>query len=56
MIIDKAKQEEFEKVAEPLIKFLCDNFHPHVTVIVTCNSAELLEEFCFRKIDKFVKD
>jgi len=56
MIIDKAKQEEFEKAAEPLIKFLCDNFHPHVTVIVDCDSAQLSEGICFRKIDKFVKD
>ena len=34
---------EFEALARPLIKFLCENFHPHVTVIVTPTNAEFLE-------------
>lgn len=35
--------ERFEKVAKPLIDFLNENYHPHVTVIVTPCSAELME-------------
>lgn len=35
--------ERFEKAAKPLMEFLAENFHPHVTVIVTSNSAELVE-------------
>jgi len=46
MIIDKEKQKEFEMVAKPLIEFLRKNFHPHVTVLVDCCSAELLEGIC----------
>lgn len=46
MIIDKEKQKEFEMVAKPLIEFLRKNFHPHVTVVVDCCSAELLEGIC----------
>jgi len=34
---------EFEELAEPMIKFLCDNYHPHTTIIITPTSAEILE-------------
>jgi hypothetical protein len=36
-------QEEFERIARPLINYLCENHHPHTTIIVTCTNAELLE-------------
>lgn len=38
----KHDREEFIKVAEPLIKYLCENHHPHTTVIVTSTNAELM--------------
>ena len=45
------------KAAEPLIKYLCENYHPHVTVIITPTSIELLEGIiCDQKIYNFVKD
>lgn len=56
MILDKEKQKEFEKAAEPLIKFLCDNFYPHVSVTVECGSAKLSEDVCSIRTDKFIKD
>jgi len=31
------------KAADPLLRFLNENYHPHVTVIVTPTSVELLE-------------
>lgn len=37
------KQEQFETLAKPLIKFLNDEYHPHVTIIITPGSAEILE-------------
>lgn len=37
------KHKEFEELALPLMKWLNDNYHPHVTVIVTSASAELME-------------
>ena len=43
------KTEELEKLKEvaiPLIKYLNENHHPHVTAIVTPTSVELLEEKC----------
>lgn len=40
---NKQNIDDFKKAALPLIKYLCENHHPHVTVIVTPTSAELLE-------------
>ncbi|MFA5243662.1 MAG: hypothetical protein WC380_00040 [Pedobacter sp.] len=35
--------KDFESSARMLIKHICENHHPHVTVIVTPTGAELLE-------------
>ncbi len=37
------QNESFEGAAMHLIKYLCENHHPHATVIVTQTGAELLE-------------
>lgn len=37
------KSKDFESVVRPVIKYLCENYHPHVTIIVTPTNAELLE-------------
>lgn len=42
-MVDPQKQAEFASLARPLMEFLCNEFHPHVTVIITPTSAELLE-------------
>lgn len=34
---------EFEQLATPLIKWLRENRHPHTTIIIDCNHAEVLE-------------
>ena len=39
----KDKLKAPEAAAGPLIKYLCDNYHPHVTAIVTPTSVEVLE-------------
>ena len=39
----KEKISEFEEVVKPIMKFLCENYHPHVTVIITPTNAELFE-------------
>lgn len=40
------QRKEFEAVARPLMKWLCDNVHPHHTAIVTPTGAMLLEGQC----------
>lgn len=37
------KLAELKEAASPLIKYLCENYHPHITVIVTPTSIEVME-------------
>lgn len=37
------KSVDFKTASLPLIKYLSENHHPHVTAIVTSTSTELLE-------------
>ena len=39
----KNKQAEFEKLARPLIEYLCENHHPHTKVIIDCTTCEIVE-------------
>lgn len=50
------KLKELEEAARPLIKYLAENYHPHVTCIVTNNSAELLEGLMTVRTNDYIKD
>jgi hypothetical protein len=56
MIITEKNRKIFEELSEPLVKFLNDTCHPHVTIIITQTSIELLEGICASPITKYVKD
>ena len=56
MILTKEQVQAFEEAAKPLIKFLNDNFHPHVTVLVTPSDAEILEGCASIRCNEFIKD
>ena len=56
MILTKKQIKEFEEASKPLIKFLNDNCHPHVAVIVTSTDAEILEGSASIKCEEFIKD
>lgn len=56
MILSAEKMLEMEKAAKSLVKFLCENCHPHVYVIVDPTSAELVEGISMVKIEEFIKD
>jgi ABC-type phosphate/phosphonate transport system substrate-binding protein len=43
IIMSKEKVKEFEELVRPILKYLCENYHPHVTVIITPTTAELVE-------------
>lgn len=50
-------QNKFEELARPMIKYLCENYHPHVSVIITPTSAELLEGLkTVGYIDDYIRD
>lgn len=43
MILNAKQIQELEEASKPLVEFLRSNFNPHVTVIVTGQSAEMVE-------------
>ncbi|EOE5319655.1 hypothetical protein ACKGF9_001715 [Providencia rettgeri] len=47
---------EFEKVTKPLMKYLAENYHPHVKVVVDSSSAEIIEVHSSISTDEFIKD
>ena len=52
MILNGKQRKEFEEVVRPLIKWLNDNCHPHITVVADYSSAKLSEAaFSFRTED-----
>ena len=46
-----SKNEDFKKAAEPLVKYLRENYHPHTTVIVDSMHAEVLEGVAVAKYE-----
>ena len=57
MTLTKQQKEEFDGVSRLMIKWLNENCHPHVTVIITPTNAELLEGECSTgTIMDYVKD
>jgi hypothetical protein len=55
-ILNSRQTKEMEEAAKPLIKWLNENCHPHVVVIVDPGSAELLEGIARIKCEEFIKD
>jgi hypothetical protein len=43
MILTEKQRVEFQQTARPMMKWLNDNCHPHVDVIISPISARLLE-------------
>jgi len=57
MVLNDQQCAEFEALTVPLLKFLCENFHPHVSVVVTPTTAELLEGcFSVGEVLDYVRD
>lgn len=54
--INKEEQEKLEEAMKPLMKYLAENHHPHVTAIVTANKAEILEGIGVVNTDEFIVD
>jgi hypothetical protein len=56
MIATEEDKRVFEELARPLVKFLNDRFHPHVTVIITPVSIELVEGVCAAPVIEYLRD
>lgn len=44
--LSKTNRAEFEIISRTMMRFLNENCHPHVSVIITPTDAELLEGVC----------
>lgn len=54
---EKLNENRFEELARPMVKYLCEEYHPHVTVIITPTSAELLEGLkTSGRVDDYIRD
>ena len=56
MNFTEEQKKEFESIVRPLIKFLNDNCHPHVSVIVDNSTAELSEGVCVFRTEEYWLD
>lgn len=56
MILTKEQLQSFEQAAKPLMQWLCENCHPHVSVHVDPTSAQLSEGTATVRTHEFVKD
>lgn len=56
MILTEEKRKEFEEVVKPVMKWLNENCHPHVHIIISTTNAELSEGVSAIHTMEFVKD
>jgi hypothetical protein len=55
-MLNDEKKMEFESLTRPLIKFLNDNCHPHVSVHIDNSTAELSEGVCVFRTEEYWRD
>lgn len=54
MKLTKEQVKQLKEASGPLIKFLSENFNPHVIVVVDSSSCELLEGVAVHNTDDFL--
>lgn len=52
----KGKHVQFDVLAHAAIKHIADNYHPHTTLIVTSDSAQLLEGVRAINTNEYIPD
>ena len=54
---EELNEGKFEELARPMVKYLCENYHPHITVIITPTSAELFEGLkTIGRVEDYIRD
>ena len=53
---EELNEGKFEELVRPIMKYLCENYHPHVTIIITPTGAELLEGLKSIQTDDYIRD
>ncbi len=54
--LTKEQINKLKEVCQPVSEFLQKNFHPHVQIVVDCNSAEILEGYARVKFEYIGRD
>lgn len=56
MILTKEQAEQLLEASKPLMKFLAENFHPHVIVLVENDNAQIVECSARVQCNDFIQD
>jgi hypothetical protein len=56
MTVTEEQRKQLLESSKPLMEFLANNFHPHVTANVTLTSVELVEGLTNVTTDQFILD
>ena len=56
MKLTKEQTDQMIEAAKPLVKFLCENCHPHVHIVIDSASVELFEGQVRVSIEEFIQD
>lgn len=56
MKLTEEQEKSFQEAILPILKWLNENCHPHVSVIVTPTDAELLEGIAVARTTEFLND
>ena len=56
MILSQEQYASFQEAAKPLIRWLNENCHPHVHVVVDSTRAELSEGVASLVTEEFLRD
>jgi hypothetical protein len=54
--MEDEQKKEFKEAVKPLMKWLCENKHPHTTVMVTNTTAEIVEGIHYFLTEEFLID
>lgn len=54
--MNEEQKKQFEEKARELMKWLNENGHPHMTIIITPTSAELLEGSIGVNTNDYIRD
>lgn len=55
-MMNTKQREEFNVLADAMIKFLNDNGHPHMSIIIDTSRAEVVEGICAYVTQEHIKD
>jgi len=56
MTLTEQQHKDFEAITRPVIEWLNNNCHPHVSALIDPTGAELLEGVCAYQTNDYVRD